>query len=80
MLVEGALGSIRSLAGLHGAPIVPVNLVSRPPIPLFAIFVSPLTILNLLPFFLQLQKPRGEFVPLVDQLPHLREEHHIGEI
>lgn len=52
VLVQRPLGTIRTLAGLHGAAVVPLDLISSPPEALLAVVLQFLALLDLLPLLL----------------------------
>ena len=80
MLVERALRSIGSLTSLHRTSVMPFDLIRRSSESFSPIFITFLTLLDFLPFFLKFAELGGELIPLVDEFPHLGHEHNIGEM
>lgn len=80
VLVQRSFGSIRALAGVDRTPIVPLDFVGCSSKPFFAVVVAPFALAYILSLFLEFVEFGGEFIALVDELPHLGEQDDVGEI
>ena len=59
---------------------MPLDFVSSPPEPFFFIIVTSFPFLNISGLALQFSEARSEFVALVEELTHLGEQDHVGQM
>jgi hypothetical protein len=80
VLVERPFRAVGTLAGVHWASVVPLDLVGSPPEPFLFIIITPIPLLNIPGLALQFGEARSKFVTLVEELTHLGKQDHVSKV